>query len=237
MKKSVLIAVALTCVLMGACKSQNETLIPDDNNEPAPIEEETAITDNSVSDDEADETPAEEDQKVELVIPAKYVGLAQDQEYFDGIREEKNYESVTLNEDGTVTYVMTKKQHEEMMVDIKKEVDDGLNETFSDDEEMVTYVTNFTHSDDYTKFSITFEKDKMSYIDAFMLSWVIYSGCYYNDYNGTPDNIVSMDLINGETGEVFYTAYSDFSMEDVYIYTDFSPLENDTDNNTDDVTE
>ncbi len=64
---------------------------------------------------------------VELTIPADYVeGMTQDE--LDDTVDEEGYKSITLNEDGSATYVMTKEQHKKMMDEIKSSFNESMRE-------------------------------------------------------------------------------------------------------------
>ena len=65
---------------------------------------------------------------VKLTIPADYVEEGTTQESLDAEAKEAGFQSATLNEDGTVTYVMTKSQHQKLMEDMKANLDQSLKE-------------------------------------------------------------------------------------------------------------
>ena len=56
----------------------------------------------------------QQDADLQLDIPAEFVG-EQTQEDLNKIAEEYGIKSITLNDDGSATYVMTSKQHEEFL--------------------------------------------------------------------------------------------------------------------------
>ena len=79
---------------------------------------------------------------VTLTIPKDFVGETT-QEKLDESVKEKGYKSATLNSDGSVTYVMTKAQHEEMLVGIRESIDKSLSEMVgSSDYPNITNVIN-----------------------------------------------------------------------------------------------
>lgn len=58
---------------------------------------------------------------VTITIPAELVNKEKTQEFYDEQAQQNSYRSVTLNADGSVTYVMTKSQHQEMLDKLKIE--------------------------------------------------------------------------------------------------------------------
>ena len=64
---------------------------------------------------------------VTLNVPAEYIDEGITQEQLDRtVKEEKELKSATLNNDGSVTYVMSKSQHKKMMEEIKENLDNSL---------------------------------------------------------------------------------------------------------------
>ena len=88
---------------------------------------------------------------MEVTIPAEYMGETTqeelDAEKVDGVK------SITLNEDGSATYVMTKGKHKEMMKDIAEQIDTGCNDLIGSED--YPNFTSIEANDDYTSFTIT----------------------------------------------------------------------------------
>ena len=64
-------------------------------------------------------------ETVTLVIPTVYENVTT-QEEAEKIRTENGYESAVLNEDGSLTIVMSRSQHDEMLDQFRKSVDEGI---------------------------------------------------------------------------------------------------------------
>lgn len=142
---------------------------------------------------------------VELTIPADYVGEST-QEELDELAKEKGYESITLNDDGSATYVMTKAQHKEMM----KEIEDTLISSFDDmvGSEDYPNFTDITVNSDFTEFTITTTSTEPDMGESFsVLAFYIYGGMY-NVFNGTSVDNIHVDFVNEDTGEVIYSCDS-----------------------------
>jgi PBP1b-binding outer membrane lipoprotein LpoB len=140
-----------------------------------------------------------EDDRVELTVPSDYVqGATQTQ--LDTAAKELGYESITLNEDGSATYIMTKAQHQEML----KNLSDGINEKLNSMIRSENYsdITAISANDDYTVFSVTTTASSTD-VSASMY-YMVFSmyGDMYNAYNGIPDADIRIDFFSDSTGEL-----------------------------------
>ena len=135
---------------------------------------------------------------VQLTIPADLVGeITQDE--LDQICEEKGYESATLNADGSVTYVMSRSQHKELMNQTKETIEQGLDDIVNSDD--YPTITKIDTNSDYTKFTITTTSTELNLIESItVLQFYMYGGMY-NSFNGTPADDVETIWINADSGE------------------------------------
>lgn len=170
------------------CKAAPENVLEEDVKEETEVEQTT--------------TAIEVDQNlltVEITVPADIAGEEITQEQCDQIREENGYKSVKLNSDGSVTYVMTKLQHEKMMDNLRSTIDQALDEMVASED--YPNVVAIDVNKDYTKFTITTTSTEMTLMDSIsILGFYLYGGMY-NSYNGTPVDDVETIWINEETGE------------------------------------
>lgn len=213
MKNKMIIAILTVVVLMTGCGSaadnqKTETV------EEAPVIESTAEesvpeeTEDASMDDLEALGDIEVEQNlftVELTIPKDYVGETT-QEKLDATAEEKGYKSITLNADGSATYVMTKKQHQEMMAGIEKNIDDSLAELVGSED-----YPNFTDvkaNDDYTSFTITTKSTELGLNESFSVMMFYMYGGMYHIFNGTTVDNIHIDFVNADSGQVINTADS-----------------------------
>lgn len=111
---------------------------------------------------------------VTLTIPKDFVGETT-QEKLDESVKEKGYKSATLNSDGSVTYVMTKAQHEEMLVGIRESIDKSLSEMIGSSD--YPNITNVKHNDNYTSFTITTKNAEPDMSESFsVMALYMYGG-------------------------------------------------------------
>lgn len=143
---------------------------------------------------------------VELTIPSDFVGETTQEELNQTVEEEKGIKSITLNEDGSATYVMTKKKHKEMMSEMKTSIDEELQAMVGSED-----YPNFTKVEankDYTSFKITTTSTELDLAEAFSVMSFYMQGGLYNVFNGTPADNIHVDFVNATTGEVIESSDS-----------------------------
>ena len=142
---------------------------------------------------------------VTLTIPKDFVGDTT-QAKLDESANEKGYKSATLNSDGSVTYVITKAQHKEMMDGIRESINKGLSEmTTSGD------YPNFTKveaNDDYTSFTVKIKGEELSMMDSMSVLGLYMYGGVYAAFNGTTVDNIHVDFVSDSTGAVISSANS-----------------------------
>lgn len=205
MKKKVLVSLLLTSIALAGCNSASTTSQPKD----------TQATEQSVSEESTETSTLDSigDVKVEkelfdvnLTIPSDFVGETT-QEELDKVAEEKGYKSVTLNEDGSATYVMTKSQHKDMMQSTSDSIEESLNEMIGSED--YPNFTSIEHNDDFTEFTVTTKSTELDMNESFsVMSFYMYGGMY-NIFNGTPADNVHVDFVNADSGEIIESSDSD----------------------------
>jgi len=140
---------------------------------------------------------------VEVTLPASmFEGEDIDTVIADAKKE--GVKEVTKNEDGSLTYKMSKAKHKEMMEELKT----GILETIEETKNSEDYVSikDITYNDSFSEFTLVVEKsayeDSMDGFAAFGLG---ISGMYYQLYNGVnPDEYkVTIFLKDEASQEVF----------------------------------
>ena len=117
---------------------------------------------------------------VSVTLPAEYAeGVTQEQ--LDA-NKGTSYQSAVLNEDGSVTYKMTKQQHKEMLKGLSESFDESINQMIDDENYSITGIT---HNDDFTEFDVTLEGTEVGFNDSFSaISFYMYGGIY-GIFNGS----------------------------------------------------
>lgn len=222
MRKNLLLIAFIVTGLLTACGGkatppQAETTVAETTSESAPEDVSGAESASTDSSSETQETRSDLEAmgdfsaekglfNVELNIPKEFAG-ENTQDELDAIAKEKGYKSITLNEDGSVTYVITKKQHKQMMEEMKKGLDSTLKEMVGSED--YPNFTDISANGDYTEFKVTTKSTELSLAESFStLGFYMYGGMY-NIFNGTPVGNVEVTFINADSGEVIEQLNSD----------------------------
>lgn len=143
---------------------------------------------------------------VELTIPSEYVDEGITQESLDATVDEKGFKSATLNDDGSITYIMTKAQHSEMIAEMKENIDQSLDDMIESDD--YPSIVDIRTNANYTDFEVILSTDTVTLTESIaVLGFYMYGGLY-NIYNGTKADNISVAFINQATGQVIQTANS-----------------------------
>lgn len=148
---------------------------------------------------------------VEITIPADYVE-GTTQEEIEQEAAEAGVHSATLNDDGSVTYVMSKAQHEKLLEDTRASIQQSLNDMVGSEE--YPNITSIETNDDFTKFTVTTTSSELSLEESFsVMVYYVYSGVYGIFSGEAPEN-VHVDFVNADTGEILESADSSEMSED-----------------------
>lgn len=128
--------------------------------------------------------------EVTITIPASFYesfGVEVSQESLNEESAEAGYKSVTLNNDGSVTYVMTKNQHKQMMSEMADSLEETLQEIIDDES---TSITNIKHNKSFTEFDVTLSTNEVGLYESFTAIAIYMYGSMYSMFNGDDvDNI------------------------------------------------
>lgn len=137
---------------------------------------------------------------VTITVPASFLDEGVTQEDLNEQAKENGIKSITLNADGSATYIMSKAKHKEMMDDIRQSIDEGLKEM--ENSEDYPDIVSAKANSDYTQFTITMNTEELGLEAAFLpLVFYIYSGMYHA-FNGTEPENVNIQFISAKTGEM-----------------------------------
>lgn len=125
---------------------------------------------------------------VTITVPAGLAGEIT-QEELDASKG-TYYQSAVLNEDGSVTYKMTKAQHRAMLDNISSAADEGAQELIDDNENYT--ISAITHNADCTVFDVTLDGTEIGFGDAFASYTFFMYGALYGIFNGqTPEHVIA----------------------------------------------
>lgn len=136
---------------------------------------------------------------VVITMPADLVGETT-QEELDQQAADSGVHSITLNEDGSATYVMSKEQHKKLLEDTRQSIQTSLDEMVGSED--YPNITSIVANDDFTSFTVTTTSTEVSFTEAFSVIGLYMYGGIYGIFSGeTPDNI-HVDFVNADTGEI-----------------------------------
>lgn len=158
----------------------------------------------SESEETQKEASIEVDKKILSVDVTLPVALVEEEGVdiettLEEIRQTDGINKVTLNDNGTVTYNMTKSKHSEMIKSIKDSIDESSDELVNDVENSIVKIEN---SSDYTNFEVYVNPEKYNVFEMFSAMVFYMQGIMYNSFNGNNDAEIIVKFINNETGEI-----------------------------------
>ena len=202
MKK--IIGIIAISLMLSACSSDQEASKQNENVAPVGTEEtgKAAGSDKGLL-------------NVEVTIPGDLFEEGELEEVVEHAATQ-GIKDVTVNEDGSVTYKMTKAQHKEMMKDMADNLLAYVEELRAD--ESFASIYDITHNKDFSVFKITVEPEAFeNSFDGFALFGLGTSGMFYQLYDGiNPDKVnVRLDTIDEATGDVIGTVNYPEDLEDM----------------------
>ena len=138
---------------------------------------------------------------VTLTYPSSMVdeGTTQDS-LNDEIKDIDGIKSATLNEDGSVTYIMTKAYHKQIVDDMAQTIDESMAEMVGSED--YPNFTNVEANEDYTVFTVTTKSKALSLDESLSLLQFYTEGAFYSVVSGNDADSIHVDFVNADTGEV-----------------------------------
>lgn len=128
------------------------------------------------------------------------------QESLDETAKAEGFKSATLNDDGSVSYVMTRATHEKMMDDIREEIDSSLAEMVGSEE--YPTITKIEPNSTYTEFEVYLSTEEVGLAESFSALALYVFGGMYNAFNGEPVDDIAVSFLNESTGTVIQESHS-----------------------------
>ena len=139
---------------------------------------------------------------VEVTIASALIGESSEEE-IKAAAQEKGYDSCTFNEDGSVTYTMSKTKHQEALAEYKANVESVIASMVEGEEKVESFVS-IEHNDNFSQVDIYIDSSKYTAWDALYAITFYISGGYYQAFAGTAaeDIDVVVNFIDNDTKEV-----------------------------------
>ena len=123
---------------------------------------------------------------VSLTVPADLAQYTTQETIDAGIGTQ--YQSAVRNEDGSITYKMTKAQHQAMVEQLAISFDSSLQELVDDENHMIS---NITRNNDFTVFDVTLDGTELAMSDAYTAFGLYMYGDMYGIFNGSrPEHVI-----------------------------------------------
>ena len=153
---------------------------------------------------------------VEVTMPAAFFEDETPEEIQSNAKEQ-GVISCTINDDGSVTYKMTKAKRREMLNGFKKAIDDTIQDYTSGGENAPSSYKSISYNSKVTQFDV--RVDRAAYENSFFDSLYVMSfymlGGYYQIFDGVPEDQVNVivNYIDDSTGEIIETGSYQDAME------------------------
>lgn len=199
MKKIVLILLG-SILLLSACSSDEETTKDNEVSKSESVNSETSdVKENHDGKVNVDKGLL----SVDVTIPASFFE-GEDMDTVIANAKQDGIDEATLNDDGSVTYKMSKSKHKEMMAEMAKSIEETKMDLVESGD--FASVKNVETNGDYSK--LTLEVNREAYensFDGFATMSLGLVGSYYQAFNGikAADMNVLIELKDAATGEVF----------------------------------
>lgn len=206
MKKKFVLILLITSLSLVSCGTNNQTST-DTPQSPDVQEASTGSTENTTTDlDSLGDVEVEENLfDVTITIPADFVGETT-QEELDKTAAESDIHSITLNDDGSATYVMSKSQHEKLMQDLADNINGSLAEMIGSED--YPNFTDITANSDFTEFTVTTTSTELSFEDSVsVMAFYMYGGMYAI-FAGTDVDNIHVDFVNADSGQIISSSDS-----------------------------
>lgn len=145
------------------------------------------------------------EETVTIVIPTVYESV-KTQEEADSIKEQNGYESAVLGEDGSLTVVMSRSRHEELISRFRESVDKAVSEIVSADDGST--IEKIEYNDDYSVFTVTVSGDEIGTVERQTADELVMYGTLYHIYSGSNVDHITVDYVSSGSGEVIESADS-----------------------------
>jgi len=151
---------------------------------------------------------------VEITLPAE---MFEGQDMTQVMEDAKadGMDDVILNEDGSLTYKMSKATHKELLKEMEVSMDEMMEEMITSEE--FSSIKDVTANKDYDEFTLFVAKEQYeSSFDAFSVFSIGLSSMYYQLFTGVDaaDYKVTLHLIDEATNEEFSTVVLPDDLED-----------------------
>ena len=128
------------------------------------------------------------------------------QEELDESVAEGMYHAAALNEDGSVTIEMSKRQHRKYMQEMAADLEKSLQEMVGSED--YPSFTEVKAENDYTHFTVTTTSQELNLQESFSVLGFYIMGGMYAIFNGVSEPVITVDFVNADSGEIISSSSS-----------------------------
>ncbi|MBK3495939.1 hypothetical protein JFL43_13930 [Viridibacillus sp. YIM B01967] len=148
---------------------------------------------------------------VEIKVPASFYEGEDIDAIIASAKEDKEYKEVKKNSDGSVTYIMSRKQHTALMIKKKESTASNVKEIEEDSE--TPSVQKIEYNNNFSEFTVVVDKEEFeNSFDSTAVFSIGFIGMLYQVFDGTAeeDMKVTVKMKDAKNGKVFdETIYPD----------------------------
>ena len=197
MKKKIVTILLISTLALTACGKESQVQSSDSSTQ---TQEESNTSNKKKDTSKADTINVDKNLfDVKITIPADFVGETT-QEELDAQAKESDIHSITLNDDGSATYVMSKSQHKKIMKELSDNINSALTEMVGSED--YPNFTDIKTNSDFTNFTVTTTASELDLTDSVsVMAFYMYGGMYAIFYGNDSANI-HVDFVNADSGEI-----------------------------------
>jgi len=150
---------------------------------------------------------------VEITMPASFFE-GEDMDEIVAKAKEDGIGEVTVNDNGSVTYKMSKLKHNELLREMRDSVIEYLDEIKNSGD--FESIKDIAHNKNFTEFTVTVNQEKFeNSFDGIVAFGIGITSSYYQIFEGVPSDKckATISFKNENTGEVFHTVIFPDSFE------------------------
>ena len=213
MKKNYLLLLLISLLIIGCGNKSSESIKNNVSDSVAKTEVDTNESSTEDAEDSEKKISAIGEVDVDkgifnvtLTIPKDFIGEVTQDEIDEAVKD-KGYKSATLNSDGSVTYVMTKAQHKDLMKEITESINTNLLDMVGTED--YPNITDVKANDDFSIFTITTKNEEPDMAESFSVIGLYMYGAMYKVFNGENVGNIHVDFVNAESQEIISSLNSD----------------------------
>lgn len=143
---------------------------------------------------------------VEITLPASFFEEEEDNDEIIASAKADGVKDVIVNDDGSLTYKMSKSKHKEMLAELKESLLETVDE-IKDSEDFAS-IKDIEYNKSFTEFTVLVDGEMFEdSIDGFATLSIGMSAMFYQLFIGTnvEDNKITIDIEDDASGEVIDT--------------------------------